>query len=133
MLKGSFSRSVRYSVYFVAAWGWITAINKLVGVSRVRIAYIISTTYSLAEKLTFLFTQVSGTSMLPHLQEGDWIFKESITSRFFSEEEPYRVGDVIVFKSPWNKEAQNVKRVIALVCLASEHPILRHRIARIVF
>ena len=58
--------------------------------------------------------QVQGTSMLPHLQEGDWILKESISSRFFPETMPLRVGDVVVFKSPWNKESQNVKRVIAL-------------------
>lgn len=53
--------------------------------------------------------------MLPYLQEGDWIIKESVTSTYFAEKFPLSVGDVVVFRSPLNKEASYVKRVIALV------------------
>ena len=59
--------------------------------------------------------KVTGTSMLPHLQEGDWIFAESITSRFFSEKYPIAVGDVVILNSPLEKKVRVVKRVIALV------------------
>jgi signal peptidase I len=65
--------------------------------------------------MRFCALQVSGTSMLPHLQEGDWILTESFTSRFFPAKYPLKVGDVVVMKSQTNKEIQVVKRVIALV------------------
>lgn len=56
--------------------------------------------------------------MLPHLQEGDWILKESLSTRYLADRYPLAVGDVVVFRSPLNKEASYVKRVIALVCPA---------------
>lgn len=53
--------------------------------------------------------------MLPHLQEGDWIFAESVTTRFFPEKYPVKVGDVVILNSPVAKNVAVVKRVIALV------------------
>lgn len=53
--------------------------------------------------------------MLPYLEEGDWIFAESVTSRFFPKKHPLRVGDVVIVSSPVNKGMNVVKRVIAMV------------------
>lgn len=53
--------------------------------------------------------------MLPYLQEGDWIFAESITTRFFPQKYPVKVGDVVILQSPVDLGVRVVKRVVALV------------------
>lgn len=57
--------------------------------------------------------------MLPHLQAGDWVVAESISTRFFPDKYPIAIGDVVVVKSPVELEKKLLKRVIALVCAAS--------------
>ena len=53
---------------------------------------------------------VSGNSMLPHLQDKNYLVVEQVSYRF---NEPER-GDVIVFHYPFNAGRFLVKRIIAL-------------------
>ncbi len=54
--------------------------------------------------------QVKGLSMFPNFHDAEYILTDKISYRFA---EPQR-GDVIVFKSPQNKEIDYIKRVIGL-------------------
>jgi signal peptidase I len=51
--------------------------------------------------------------MFPTFQDGDLLLKEGITWRYFRR--PFRVGDVIVYRSPFNRSEYFVKRIVALV------------------
>ncbi len=54
--------------------------------------------------------KVSGNSMLPNFQNGDYILTDKISYRFTS---PQR-GEVIVLKNPRNEAQDFIKRIIAL-------------------
>lgn len=60
----------------------------------------------------FLFRpfQVNGQSMFPNYKDGEYILTNLIALRF----SPIKRGQVIVFKSPNDKEKDFIKRVIAL-------------------
>ncbi|MBI2033105.1 MAG: signal peptidase I [Candidatus Levybacteria bacterium] len=60
----------------------------------------------------FLFRpfQVSGLSMYPNFDHGEFVLTSLISTRL---EDPKR-GDVIVFKSPIDKDKDYIKRVIAI-------------------
>lgn len=60
----------------------------------------------------FLFQphQVKGSSMYPNFIDGEYILTNKINYRF---SKPQR-GDVVVFKSPQNKEIDFIKRIIGL-------------------
>lgn len=60
----------------------------------------------------FLFQphQVKGSSMFPNFSDGEYILTDKISYRF---SKPNR-GDVVVFKSPQNKEIDFIKRIIGL-------------------
>ncbi len=53
--------------------------------------------------------KVSGASMVPTFQDGDYILTDKITYRFG----PPKKGDVIVLKNPRNEEVDFIKRIIA--------------------
>ena len=55
----------------------------------------------------FRVVGVSGTSMVPTLEDGDWLAITSITNG-------YRHGDIVVVTKPWEKNIPIIKRVIAL-------------------
>jgi len=58
----------------------------------------------------FLFQphQVKGNSMFPNYHDGEYILTDKVSYRFGN---PVR-GDVVVFRSPQNKEVDYIKRVI---------------------
>lgn len=56
------------------------------------------------------FHKVSGSSMVPTLQNGDYLVTEKISYRF---SEPKR-GDIIVLKNPRDESEDFIKRIIAL-------------------
>lgn len=60
----------------------------------------------------FLFQphQVKGNSMYPNFSDGEYILTDKISYRFGK---PNR-GDVVVFKSPQNREIDFIKRIVAL-------------------
>lgn len=60
----------------------------------------------------FLFQphQVKGSSMFPNFSDGEYILTDKISYRF---SKPNR-GDVVVFKSPQNREIDFIKRIIGL-------------------
>lgn len=60
----------------------------------------------------FLFQphQVKGNSMFPNYHDAEFVLSDKVTYRF---SKPQR-GDVIIFRSPQNKEQDYIKRVIAL-------------------
>jgi len=58
----------------------------------------------------FEFIQVIGISMVPTLQDHDWLLVEKISYRFH---DPQR-GDIIILKNPGNLKENFVKRVIGV-------------------
>jgi len=54
--------------------------------------------------------QVKGSSMVPSLTEGDYIFTSKITYKF----REMKRGDVVVFRSPTNPDIEFIKRIIGL-------------------
>ena len=54
--------------------------------------------------------KVSGLSMFPTFNDGDYILTDKVSYRFGSP----KVGDVIVLKNPRNEEQDFIKRIIAL-------------------
>jgi len=54
--------------------------------------------------------QVKGSSMVPNLSEGDYIFTSKITYKF----RDMKRGDVVVFRSPSNPDIEFIKRIIGL-------------------
>jgi len=60
----------------------------------------------------FLFQphQVKGNSMYPNFHDGEYILTDKVSYRFNS---PQR-GDVVIFRSPQNKEVDYIKRIIGL-------------------
>src|SRR3990167_9504379 len=54
--------------------------------------------------------KVSGKSMYPNFDNGDYIITDKITYRF---SEPQR-GDIVVFKNPKDESQDFIKRIIAL-------------------
>src|SRR3989338_3024636 len=54
--------------------------------------------------------QVKGSSMVPNLSEGDYIFTSKITYKF----RDMQRGDVVVFRSPTNPDIEFIKRIIGL-------------------
>jgi hypothetical protein len=63
--------------------------------------------------LIFLLGQGEGISMLPTFGDGDIFLIEAITWKYFGQ--PLRVGDVIMFRSPFNRNEHYCKRIVALV------------------
>jgi inner membrane protease subunit 1 len=53
-----------------------------------------------------------GMSMWPTFADGDIFLKEGLTWRYFKR--PFRVGDVIVYRSPFNRSERVIKRIVAL-------------------
>ena len=60
----------------------------------------------------FLFQphQVKGNSMYPNFYDGEYILTDKVSYRFGN---PKR-GDVVIFRSPQNKEVDYIKRIIGL-------------------
>ena len=54
--------------------------------------------------------KVQGMSMFATFHDGDYILTSKLSFRF----QPPRVGDVVVFKSPGNKDIEYIKRIIGL-------------------
>lgn len=54
--------------------------------------------------------KVSGASMYPNFQDGDYIITDKVTYKFY---EPER-GDVIVFKNPRDESQDFIKRIMGL-------------------
>lgn len=54
--------------------------------------------------------EISGASMEPNFHNGEYILTNKVLTKF---REPER-GDVVVFKSPKNKEVDYIKRIIGL-------------------
>lgn len=54
--------------------------------------------------------EINGQSMFPNFKNGEYILTNKVIYKF---REPKR-GDVVVFKSPKNKEIDYIKRIIAL-------------------
>ncbi len=54
--------------------------------------------------------EISGASMEPNFHNGEYILTNKVLTKF---REPQR-GDVVVFKSPKNKEVDYIKRIIGL-------------------
>ncbi len=54
--------------------------------------------------------EISGASMEPNFQNGEYILTNKVLYKF---REPKR-GDVVIFKSPRNKEIDYIKRIIGL-------------------
>src|SRR3990172_4845157 len=54
--------------------------------------------------------EINGASMEPNFHNGEFILTNKITYKF---RDPIR-GDVVIFKSPMNKEIDYIKRVIGL-------------------
>lgn len=54
--------------------------------------------------------QVSGKSMVPNFEDGEYLLTEKVTYRF---NEPQR-GDVIVFSAPPTRRQEYIKRIIAI-------------------
>lgn len=54
--------------------------------------------------------EISGSSMTPNFQNGEYILTNKV---IYKTKDPQR-GDVVVFKSPRNKDIDYIKRVIAL-------------------
>ncbi|MEK7073700.1 MAG: signal peptidase I, partial [Patescibacteria group bacterium] len=65
--------------------------------------------------------EVSGHSMEPNFQNGDYILTNKI---IYKMKDPQR-GDIVIFKSPTNKDIDYIKRVIGLpgetVMLKAQH------------
>ena len=57
--------------------------------------------------LVFRAVGVSGTSMVPTLNDGDWLAITGITADL-------RHGDIVVVTQPWNRNIPIIKRVIGL-------------------
>ncbi|MEK9180348.1 MAG: signal peptidase I [Patescibacteria group bacterium] len=53
---------------------------------------------------------VSGSSMVPNFQDGDYLLVDQVTYRFRAPER----GEVVVFRSPGNESTYFVKRIIGL-------------------
>lgn len=56
------------------------------------------------------FHKVSGSSMVPNMQTGDYLITEKVSFRF---RDPRR-GDIIVLKNPRDESQDFIKRIIAL-------------------
>ncbi len=56
--------------------------------------------------LVFRAVGVSGDSMVPTLQDSDWLAIKSISTRF-------ERGDIVVVTQPWERDIPIIKRVIA--------------------
>jgi signal peptidase I len=54
--------------------------------------------------------QVTGNSMLPNFEHGEYLLTEKVTYRF----SPPKRGDVIVFKAPHDQQKDFIKRVVGL-------------------
>ena len=60
--------------------------------------------------LVFRAVGVEGTSMVPTLNNGDWLAVTAVQFR------PVRRGDIVVITQPWDRNVPIIKRVIGVEC-----------------